>query len=186
LARQLSDELDIPAEFICSNLYELPQALEAEFDVVFTSYGVLPWLPDLVEWGKIIARFLAPGGYFYIAEQHPLSSVFSECGTELVASETYFDVGPIKETSDGYYADRSAILRNKTSYEWQHPLSDIINALIRAGLRVEFLHEFPFSLSQHLPSMVKGEDGWWHVPGREDLPFLFSLKASRQDHPLLA
>src|SRR5262245_60161525 len=61
LARHLSDEIGMPATFIESNLYELPHKLEGAFDVVYTSWGVLNWLPDLTEWGQIIARYLAPG-----------------------------------------------------------------------------------------------------------------------------
>lgn len=179
LARQLSEELSVEAEFVCSNIYELPEKLDGEFDIVFTSYGVLCWLPDLAEWGKVISHFLAPDGFFYIAEQHPVGALFNDRDGELMASESYFDIGPIEETSDGSYADRSAILQNKTSYEWHHALSDIINALTGSGLRVEFLHEFPFCMFQWLPSMVKGDDGWWRVPGRDNVPFLFSLKASK-------
>jgi SAM-dependent methyltransferase len=171
--------LDVEAEFVCSNIYDLPQNLEGEFDVVFTSYGVLPWLPDLAEWGKVINHFLAPGGYFYIVEQHPVGALFSDRDGEPVASESYFNTGPNKVTSDGSYADRNAILQNKTSFEWQHPLSDIVNALTSNGLRVEFLPEFPFCMFPWLPSMVKGDDGWWRVPGRDNVPFLFSLKASK-------
>ncbi len=179
LARRLSEEVGVPARFVCSDLYELPKRLDGEFDVVFTSYGVLCWLPDLVRWGEVIAHFLAPGGLFYIVEQHPVGGMLSERGGELVASGSYFDSGAIEETKDGSYADRNAVLENKTSYEWQHPLSDIINALTRAGLRVEFLHEFPFCMFQWLPLMVRGEDGWYRVPGRENVPLLFSLKASK-------
>jgi SAM-dependent methyltransferase len=179
LARQLSEELSVEADFVCSNIYDLPQHLEGEFDIVFTSYGVLCWLPDLTEWGKVIDHFLAPGGFFYIVDQHPAGALFSERDGELVASEPYFDTGPIEETGDGSYADRNAILRNKTTFEWRHPLSDVVNALASNGLRVDFLHEFPFCMFQWLPAMVKGEDGWYRVPGHENVPFLFSLKASK-------
>lgn len=179
LARQLSAETNTRADFVCSNLYELPQHLEGEFDIVITSYGVLCWLPDLDAWGKVINHFLAPGGFFYIVEQHPVGGMFSEREGELVASESYFDKGPVEETSDGSYADRTAVLQNKTSYQWQHPLSEIINALTTNGLHIELLHEFPFCMFRWLPSMEKSEDGWYRVPGRDDLPFLFSLKASK-------
>ena len=84
-----------------------------------------------------------------------------------------FDVGPIEETrEDGSYADRSASVEHKTSYQWQHSLSEIVNALAGNGLRVEFLHEFPFCMFQWLPSMVKDEDGWWRVPGHDKCPSL--------------
>jgi SAM-dependent methyltransferase len=177
LARRLAEEIDVPAEFICSNVLELPQYLEGEFDVVFTSYGVLCWLPDLDAWAAVIAHFLAPGGFFYIAETHPVANIFDLRDGDLVASESYFDIGPVEDTSDGSYADRTAILQNKTSYEWQHPLSEVLNALIGAGLRIEFVHEFPYLMFQMLPSMVRGGDGWWRLPGHENIPLLFSLKA---------
>src|SRR6266481_6413067 len=44
-ARALSAELKIPARFLCSNVYDAPEVLKEKFDIVFTSYGVLPWLP---------------------------------------------------------------------------------------------------------------------------------------------
>lgn len=179
LARRLSAEVGVPAEFVCSDVYELPNNLSRKFDIVFTSYGILCWLPDLPRWAAVIEHFLEPGGFFYIVEQHPAGNVFTDRDGELVASEAYFDVGPFVETTEGSYADRTAVLRAKTSYEWQHPLSDIVNALTGVGLRVEFLHEFPFCMFQKLPSMVRSDDGWWRVPGRDDLPFLFSLKASK-------
>jgi len=179
LARELDADLGVGAEFVCSDVYDLPRKLEGAFDIVFTSYGVLCWLPDLTAWGKVISHFLAPGGFFYIVDQHPAGGMLGDQDDGLVASEPYFDVGPIEVTGDGSYADRSAVVEHKTSYQWQHSLSDIINALAGSGLQVEFLHEFPFSMFQWLPSMVKSEDGWWRVPGHDNVPFLFSLKASK-------
>lgn len=179
LGRRLSTEVGVSAEFVCSDIYDLPEKLDREFDIVFTSYGILCWLPDLLRWAEVIERFLVPGGFFYIVEQHPAGNVFTERDGELVASEPYFDVGPFVETTEGSYADRTAVLRAKTSYEWQHSLSEVINALTAVGLRLEYLHEFPFCMFHKLPSMVRGDDGWWRVPARNDLPFLFSLKASK-------
>ena len=54
--------------------HDLPQHLTGQFDVVFTSHGVLGWLPDLAGWAQVIAHFLKPGGIFYIVEVHPLHS----------------------------------------------------------------------------------------------------------------
>ncbi|UCB52608.1 MAG: class I SAM-dependent methyltransferase, partial [Candidatus Zixiibacteriota bacterium] len=65
LAKSLSKELGIDADFVHSNIYHLPDVLKGEFDIAYTSHGVLCWLPDLAEWGRIIARFLKPGGTFY-------------------------------------------------------------------------------------------------------------------------
>jgi SAM-dependent methyltransferase len=77
-ARQLSEETNVPAEFICTDLYDLPNTLKkpASFDIVFTSYGAINWLPDLARWGKIIAHYLRPSGFFYIVEAHPTATIF--------------------------------------------------------------------------------------------------------------
>ena len=72
LAKPLSTELSIDAELICSDLYDLPTVLDRQFDIVYTSEGVLCWLPDLDRWAQIVARCLNPGGVFYIFEGHPI------------------------------------------------------------------------------------------------------------------
>jgi 2-polyprenyl-3-methyl-5-hydroxy-6-metoxy-1,4-benzoquinol methylase len=76
LARSLSEEIAVPATFVQSNLYDLPAVLEGQYDIVYMSWGVLCWLPDLTRWAEIIARYLKPGGFFYIAEAHPFLNVF--------------------------------------------------------------------------------------------------------------
>ncbi len=177
LARSLSEELGIPAEFVCSNVYDLPDMLEGEFDVVFTSHGVLLWLPDLVPWARVIDHFLAPGGFFYIAESHPVLRTVREREGELIVEDAYFAAGPSTYVADGSYADPTAILANKTSHEWQHPLGEVIDALVAVGLRIDFLHEYPFAVSRRLPSMQQGDDGYWRLPDDERLPLLFTLRA---------
>ena len=92
LARSLSQEVGLEAEFVCSDIYELPQVLAGQFDIVYTSYGVLAWLPDLKNWAAVIAHFLKPGGVFFIAEFHPFAMVFdnSETATGLRIQYPYF------------------------------------------------------------------------------------------------
>jgi SAM-dependent methyltransferase len=182
LAKSLSQELGIDADFICSDIYDLPKVLKEKFDVVFTSNGVLCWLPDLLEWAKIIARYLKPGGFFYIVESHPVADVFeNERDTkELKARYSYFhSPQPAKWVPEGTYADKEAQVSNPT-YEWTHSLSDIINSLISAGLRIDFLHEFPYLNWDFFPFMEKDKDGWWRFKqGKETIPLMFSLKAAK-------
>ena len=81
LARSLAVELGFPeARFVESNLYDLPSALDGEFDVVYTSRGVLGWLPDIRAWARVVARYVAPGGLFFITEAHPVMNVFENEG----------------------------------------------------------------------------------------------------------
>jgi SAM-dependent methyltransferase len=183
LAHDLSRELGIPAEFVCANLYDLADVLTGAFDIVFTSYGVLCWLPDLPRWGQIVAHFLKPGGTFYLVEFHPFGQIFddNEGVTDLRPHYPYFhSPEPLVFDEAGSYADRTADLRNRQTYEWSHSLADILNALLGAGLRLEFLHEFPFCAYQSLPLLRQDPDGWWRLPNGPDLvPLMFSLKAMK-------
>lgn len=179
LARSLSNELSIEATFIRSDIYNLPDVLSGQFDIVFTSYGVLTWLPDLTRWAQVIAHFLKPGGIFYIAEIHPFACVFYDEGDaeDLQVHYPYFhDPEPLRFEAEGSYAS-GAGCTHKVTYEWSHSLGDILNALISAGLRIAFLHEFPYCVYKAFPFLEQDEDGWWRLKGRDDLvPMTFSLR----------
>lgn len=182
LARSLSEELAIPAQFYRSDIYDLPAVLEAEFDIVFTSYGVLHGLPDLQRWGAIIAHYLKPGGIFYIVEDHPMFRVFRpKPGDEFKAERSYFHADqPQRIEERGSYAAPDEG-ESETYYVWDHSLGDVINALIGAGLQIEYLHEFPYAARAKFPFMEQGEDGWWRLPPHRHgtIPFLFSLQARK-------
>ncbi len=184
-ARSLSRELGIDARFILSNFYDLPDNLEDTFDIVFTSYGVINWLPDLPKWAQVINHFLKSGGTFYIAEFHPFAGIFNEeDDSNLTVHYPYFHLEePLIFYSDGSgsYADSEATITTP-SYEWQHSMADIINALISVGLRIEFLHEFPYSVYKEFPFMERSADGFWRLNRDEDkVPLLFSIKAVKPD-----
>jgi SAM-dependent methyltransferase len=181
LARELARETGLEAEFLCASIYDLPERLSGKFDIVFTSYGVLCWLPDLPAWGQVIAHFLRPGGTFYIVEGHPFANVFynekDATGLE-VAYPYFYRAAPEAYTNVGSYATEPDVELRYTEYEWCHSLGDIVNALLEAGLRLQFLHEFPYSFYQSHPFMVQAEDGWWRLPEhQESVPLVFSLKA---------
>jgi SAM-dependent methyltransferase len=159
----------------------LPSVLSGEFDIVFTSYGVLCWLPDLNRWAQVIAHFLKPGGIFYIVEEHPLANIFEDdaaSGGFKVAYPYFHSAEPLQWESEGTYADRTIKVEHRTTYEWTHSLSDILNALSAAGLHIEFLHEFPYLMYGRLACMEEGEDGWWRFKDHSvNIPLMFSLKA---------
>jgi SAM-dependent methyltransferase len=180
-ARALSRELGIPAEFVCADVCALANHLAGTFDIVFTSYGVLCWHPDLRPWAQTVAHFLKPGGIFYLVETHPFVNVFEEkegASTLNVAYSYFHSPDPVKEEVQGTYADRNAPVENKVDFTWQHSLGDILSTLGAQGLRLEFLHEFPILMFPLFPSMTQDADGWWKLPGGGNkLPLLFSLKA---------
>ena len=126
-ATELNEELNLDAKFICSNIYDLENHLDEQFDIVFTSYGTIGWLPDLKEWGRLISRYLKPGGIFYIVEFHTMLWMFDDDFKNIECS--YFNYGEIKDEATGTYADVNAPLK-QIQYGWNHPLSEIINSLI--------------------------------------------------------
>ncbi|HEX5369519.1 MAG TPA: class I SAM-dependent methyltransferase [Dehalococcoidia bacterium] len=181
-ARKLGRELGIEARFIESNIYELPSALDGQFDLVFTSYGVLCWLPDIEAWARVVARYVKPGGSFYIVDGHPLYNMIwdSSSAGELRLGHSYFGGEPMPSLEDGTYADRTARLQNNRTYEFDHGLGVIVTSLISAGLEIEFLREHPFSGFEALPGMTKGSDGFYHLPPDvPPIPILFSLRATK-------
>lgn len=182
LARSLAVETELPAKFICCNLYDLPKHLSGEFDIVYTAAGVLTWLPDMREWARVIARFVKPKGTFYLRDSHPTSYMFDDNDrvTEPVVRYPYFDVEtPLRFDDIGTYADKDSETRN-VNYEWPHSLGSVVNSLIDAGLRIDFLHEFPFTPYQSHPFLSLGEDGMWRYEGKQGgLPLMFSIRATR-------
>lgn len=176
LARSLSRELEVPAEFVCSDIYDLPENLDRKFDIVFTSYGVLAWLRDLNRWGEVVSHFLKAGGLFYIVEFHPFVSMLDETGEKI--EFPYFHTGDaIKCDIKGSYADPDSEFVHD-SYEWSFGLGDVVTALTRAGLRIEFLHEFPYSNYNCWPYIKEVAPGKYVHPGiKHDLPHMFSIRA---------
>jgi SAM-dependent methyltransferase len=144
-ARSLSQALGLPAEFICADLYDLPAVLDRQFDVVYTSGGVLTWLPDLKRWAEIVAYFLKPGGAFYMREIHPIRRVLLPPRLDAFGAPIehgYFKREPTRVEERGSYAAPDAPSLH-TAYYWTHNLGEIVTALCAAGLRLEYLHEFP-------------------------------------------
>jgi len=182
-ARALAAETGIEARFVESDLYSLPGNLDGQFDIVFTSYGAIYWLPDIRRWAEVAAHFVRPGGTFYMVEFHPFAWVFDDEPdvTDLHVRFPYFTMGePLRFENEGTYADRSAPVEHRVTYSWPHPLGDIVTALIDTGLRIEFLHEFPFSTFQFVPFMEKTGDHTVRLTKHDGcVPLLFSIKATK-------
>jgi SAM-dependent methyltransferase len=193
-ARALAEEVGVPARFVCSSTYDLPQVLDDRFDVVFLSYGVLIWLPDVERLARLVARYLVPGGTFYMVEFHPILGTFGDAGEPLRASyfhesaaRRYEEAGTYAEPDDpvvrryeeaGTYAEPDdPVVR--ASYEWQHPVSDVVSALCAAGLRIEFLHEFPES-PWRVPLLEEIAPGHSVLRGHPNtIPLVYSIRARR-------
>lgn len=190
-ARRLAEQAGLEARFLLSSVFDLPQKLDERFDIVYTGVGVLCWLRDIGAWGRVVARFLKPGGFFYIYESHPFIHTFDDELPEaertsggksrLVPRYGYFHrKEPFVFPGGGPdYADPGQRVASP-SHEWVWSLSDVVNALTGAGLGIDFLHEHPKMPFKFIPGMVEDEDGLWHLPEYAGmLPLAFSLKARR-------
>lgn len=179
-ARELNDELGLDAEFICSDIYELKKVLNSKYDIVYTSYGVIGWMPDLDKWAEIISHFLKPGGMFYLIEFHPVVWMFD---TDISKIEySYFNNETVIETI-GTYAEPENEFRHK-SYSWNHSLSSVINALTKNDLRITEFNEYPFSFYDCFKKEVltKDKNGFWQFKGIEGkMPMMFSVKAVKKN-----
>jgi SAM-dependent methyltransferase len=141
-ARHLATELHLDARFICCDLYDLPMQLEGHFDLVFTSYGTIGWLPDLDRWAETIAHFLKPGGQLVFVEFHPVVWMFSNDFKNI--AYRYFKSEPIIETENGSYADTQAPVQ-LTSVTWNHALGEVLGSLLRQQLQITHFEEFDYS-----------------------------------------
>lgn len=179
-ARSLADETGLDASFVCSNVFDLESALPrpGAFDIVFTSYGVLGWLPTLEPWARVVEHFLKPGGFFYIAEFHPVVWMLDDDMNAI--SYAYHNVGVIETKQRGTYANREAPIEF-VEYGWNHGLGEVVSSLTRVGLHVDFLNEYPYSPFPNFPNSVRGEDGNYRIRGKEGLlPMVYSLRATKK------
>lgn len=182
-ARKLAEEHGIDARFVVSDIYDLPERLDGNFDIVFTSYGALNWLPDVERWAGVAWHFVKPGGTFYIVEFHPVAMIFDDDPdvTELKVRYPYFpEFGPIRSEDDGTYAELDAKFENKVTYDFPHPTSEVVTALIDAGFQIEFFHEFPFGNWKFLPIMEHIDRYTCRlIKNHGSVPLLYSIKATR-------
>ena len=183
-AREISRRTQTPAEFVLADVYEAPEVLRRTYDIVYASEGVLCWLPDVAAWARVLRRLTRPGGMAYIRDGHPIFHTLDhdrpDGRLELVGS--YFEGPAHRYDEPGTYVESAIQIEHTVNYEWDHGLGEIVNAFIQAGFRIEALREYAVSAYRALPSMVKGQDGWWRLPAQSgQAPTMFSLRATLPD-----
>jgi len=141
-AKILAQKTKVNARFICCDIYDLPNHLNEQFDIVFTSYGTIGWLPDLNKWGQIISKFLKPQGKFIFTEFHPIVWMFDYDFNKI--EYCYFKSDAIIEEETGTYANKDAPIKSK-SITWNHSISEVINNLISNGLELNSFNEYDYS-----------------------------------------
>ncbi|EJF54042.1 methyltransferase family protein [Saprospira grandis DSM 2844] len=178
-AQSLAKALNLNARFYQGNVLDAQEVLaqEAPFDLIFCSYGVVYWLPDLLQWGQEIGPLLKRGGEFMLVEFHPIVWMFDDNFSYIQYS--YFDQGAIETEEEGSYANREAEILGK-SYGWNHSLSEMTAALTEgAGWQLSYLKEYKFSPYNCFNNTVAHPKGY-QIKGLEDkIPMVFALGAQR-------
>ncbi len=178
-ARRLADDVGLPARFIASDIYHLPDTLDARFDLVVSTYGTIGFLPDLACWAEVIARYVTDGGRFLLVDIHPLGLILRPTGAigkghELAAAYSYFTGGAPDEESV-HAGDTGSPL-----YTWRHSLGDVVTSLAQAGLRIVAMREYSHTFWRQFPALRQDGDGWWRWPdAAPQVPLLYSTLAVR-------
>ena len=174
-ATQLAEELDLKARFVCGDVYQTRELVTDTFDLVFTSYGTIGWLPDLDRWARVIKDSLKPGGRFVMADFHPVVWMFDDAFEGI--AHRYFKSDPIVEEDIASYADENASI--KKTVTWNHALSETISALLRAGLKLEHLSEYDYSPYSCFDGCKEVAPGRFRIPKFGDrLPMVYALVAT--------
>ncbi|EPJ52920.1 MAG: methyltransferase [Osedax symbiont Rs2] len=167
-AKSLSAQAGLNSHFICSDVYSFGERSQEKYDIVFVSYGALCWLPDIDKWANVVANSLKPGGTFYIAEFHPFYDILS--------GYSYFHNLEPDIEEEGTYTENDTGEKS-TLITWAHPLSEVLNALIAAGIQITRLNEYPYSPYNCFEAMLEREKGKFYLSHKEqDIPLVYTIK----------
>lgn len=177
-AKLLAQKVKVDANFICCDIYDLPNHLNKKFDIVFTSYGTIGWLPDLHKWGKIISQFLNPKGKFIFAEFHPIIWMFDDHLKNV--KYRYFNSGAIVETETGTYADKSSPLEGEC-ITWNHSISEVINSLLSNNLELKSFNEYDYSPYDCFNHTIEYSPNKFRIKHLENkIPMVYTLVAMKK------
>jgi SAM-dependent methyltransferase len=177
-ARKLAADFGIDdARFIESNVLEIMDIHHETYDIVYTTEGVLGWLPDLHLWARNVRALLKDDGYLYVMDSHPVYMIWDEDALpDLVIRYPYFLKTADEEGWIGGYASEA---KESTNYNWMYTLGEVVTVLSEAGLHVEWLHEFDWLFYKGGRGMIQEAEGRWAFPEHKaKLPYTFSLKAT--------
>jgi SAM-dependent methyltransferase len=179
-AGRLARRLGLDATWVLSDALDARAAVDGDFDLVYTSIGAICWLDDLDRWAAQIAGLLRPGGLFYIRDGHPALYALDEHAEDLRIRYRYFPNGRAQQWDEETTYVGEGTLSASRTYEWPHPLSEIVNAVIGAGLQLVRLDEdttLPWRFSDR---MVEVEGGFaWPESERDRVPCTFTVIARR-------
>ena len=179
-AKQIAKKTSANTTFICCDLYDLPKYVKKQFDIVFTSYGTIGWLPDLNKWSEIISGFLKPNGQFVFVEFHPVVWMFDDNFEKI--GYNYFNTGAIIETESGTYADKTADI-NQEYVMWNHSLSEVVNNLIKNGLEINLFNEYDYSPYNCFNETIRIGQKRYRIKHLENkIPMVYAIIATKKNN----
>ena len=181
-AQELADQSGLEAHFVHGEVYDAPILCGEDFDLVYTTWGTINWLPDIRRWGNVIAAVLKPGGRIYFADGHPAFAILDEVDGRPAPMFNWRTPStlPLEFAPSQTYTGDPRPLVNTRSFEWIHPLSDILMALIDHGMTIEYIAEHEALPWAMFPLMQKGPDRLYRLPaGIPRMPLAVSLRARK-------
>ena len=181
-ARRLSEQTGLKADFVQGTVDQAPDLTPGPFDLVFTTWGTICWLPDMAVWAKVIASVLAPGGELYFADAHPAFNVLEESAGQLVPTYDFQTPAdrPLQFANETTYTGDPTVLVHQSTREWIHSLSAVLGGLTGAGLRITMFREHEVLPWRGLPILVPASDRLWRLPdGHPRIPLSYSLRAKK-------
>jgi 2-polyprenyl-3-methyl-5-hydroxy-6-metoxy-1,4-benzoquinol methylase len=183
IARRLSEETGLKADFVEGTVDQAPDLTPGPFDLVFTTWGTICWLPDVESWAKVIASVLAPGGELYFADAHPGFNVLEVYDGRLVPTYDFQTPAdrPLQFANETTYTGDPTVLSHQSTREWIHSLSAVLGGLIDAGLTITMFHEHEVLPWRGLENLVPTPDGLWRLPdGMPRIPLSYSVRAKKR------
>jgi SAM-dependent methyltransferase len=182
VARRLSDETGLKADFVEGTLDQAPKLTPGPFDLVFTTWGTICWLPDMRAWARVIASVLAPGGELYFADAHPGFCVLEEHAGKYAPTYDYQTPRdrPLQFVTETTYTGDPTVMSHQSTREWIHSLSAVLGGLIEAGLTITMFREHDVLPWQGLRSLVPATNRLWRLPyGAPRIPLSYSVRAKK-------
>ena len=182
-ARDFARQAGTEARFVVSEVYDAKEALGGDYDMVYVTWGTIIWIDDIFRWARVVASLLRPGGKLYLLDMHPQLGQFDIVNDRPVLKFPWRTRSeePIVFELDHTYTGDPRTLTYKRFYEWIHPLSDVVNALLEAGMSIDFLNEHPVVAWEAFPGMKEiGDDIFATIPGQPNIPLAFSVGSTKR------
>lgn len=171
-AQQLAKQAGIEAEFVCSDVVQFGEQCQQQYDLVYTSYGVLCWLPDINKWAETVDKCLKPGGKIHLIEFHPF--------LDITFGYDYFHQTEPDIEQEKTYSENAGDAE-QTIAVWAHPISDVLNALINAGIAINHVGEFPFSPYSCFENMKQVAPNQYVMDDKgPEIPLIYSIIGTKK------